>query len=415
MVLHAFRPACLTVTAALLLSLAASACSNSTTAATPVVVSLSSVTLSSNSVVGGASVSGTLNLTAVAPVGGAVVTLTSSSTSVTVPASVTIPAGSTSQSFAIATTAVAATATITATSASASQVASLVVTIVAVPALQALSLSTNVASGGLPVTGTLALTAPAPAGGLSVSLASGSALATVPAVVTFPQGTTTLTFLVTTFASAVPTPVLITASYLGVMQTAALTIGQVAISVLTASVPGGLTVTGTVTLPAPAPDAGAAVTLASSTPNAVVPANVIIPGGATSQSFTIATINAPPTTTATITASYGGASHTTTLVVVAYPNVVALTCTPASATGGTPVSCSGTLAGPSPAAGWRLNVAASDPSVVVPAGVTVGPSSQTFQFSLGTTTVTAATTVSVQLFDAQSGLALWSQILTVTP
>ena len=69
----------------------------------------------------------------------------------------------------------------------------------------------------------------------------------------------------------------------------------------------------------------------------------------------------------------------------------------------------------SAAAGWRLNGASSDPSVTVPSSITVPGSSVTFQFALGTTTVTAATTVSVELFDAPSGLPLWGQILTVTP
>jgi len=73
------------------------------------------------------------------------------------------------------------------------------------------------------------------------------------------------------------------------------------------------------------------------------------------------------------------------------------------------------LSDPSPAGGWRLNAASSDPSVTVPSSISVAPSSATFQFALGTTTVTAVTVVSVQIFDAQTGLPLWGQILSVTP
>jgi hypothetical protein len=401
--------------ASLLVGVAASGCTGSTTAATTTTTALTSVVLSASSVLGGSTLTGTVTLTAAAPTGGAVVTLSSSSSAATVPASVTVAAGATSQSFAITTTATAATATITATYSNASQTAALTITVVTVPALQSLLLSTAVSSGGLPVQGTITLTAPAQAGGLSVSLASNSTLARVPATVTVPLGNVSWTFQIDTADSPIATTVIITASCSGVVQTARFTIGALAVSVGLGSVPGGLSVAGTVTLPAPAPDGGALVALTSNSPDATVPASVTIPGGATAQSFTITTINAPPTTTATITATYAGASQTATLIVVAYPNVVGVSCTPTTPTGGTTVQCTGTLASPSPAGGWRLVCASSDPTVSVPASVTVPPSSLTFQFSLATTTVSTATVVSVELFDAVSGLPLWGQIISVTP
>jgi hypothetical protein len=70
---------------------------------------LSAVTLSPATVVGGNAAQGTATLTSAAPSGGAVVTLSSSNTSAaTVPASVTVPAGATSATFAISTSTVAA-------------------------------------------------------------------------------------------------------------------------------------------------------------------------------------------------------------------------------------------------------------------------------------------------------------------
>jgi hypothetical protein len=394
---------------------AASGCANSTTAATTAVAALSSVVLSTSSVLGGTTVTGTVNLSAVAPTGGAVVTLSSSSPAATVPVNVTVPAGNTSQSFVITTTSVAATATITATYSNASQAATLVVTVVTVPMLQGLLLSTSVSAGGLPIQGTITLTSPAPAGGLSVSLASNSALARVPATVTVPLGNISQTFQIDTVDSSIATTAIITASYGGVVQTARFTIGQLALSVALTSVPGGLADIGTVTLPVPAPDGGALIALTSNSPDAIVPASVMVTAGATVQTFTIATVDAPPTTTATITATYAGMSQTATLIVLAYPNVVAMSCTPTSPTGGTTVQCTGTLSSASPAAGWRLSCASSDPSVTPPASVAVPPSSLTFQFSLATTAVSSATVVSVQIFDGQSGLALWGQLITISP
>jgi hypothetical protein len=178
---------------------------------------------------------------------------------------------------------------------------------------------------------------------------------------------------------------------------------------------GGLPATGVVSLPTPAPDAGALVALASSSPQAIVPASVVIPAGATSQTFTIATLDAPPTRLATITATYGGASQSATITVTAYPNVIAVSCTTTTPGAGTTVACTGTLDGPSPAGGWQLALAASDPSVGVPARVTVPSSSQTFQFSLAIGPVTAVTAVVLNISDALSGLSLWNVGLSVSP
>ena len=78
--------------------------------AAPVAASLSAVSVNPTSVVGPASSNGTVTLTAAAPTGGTLVTLTSSNTAVaTVPASVTVAPGATSASFTINTVSVSAT------------------------------------------------------------------------------------------------------------------------------------------------------------------------------------------------------------------------------------------------------------------------------------------------------------------
>lgn len=60
-----------------------------------------------SSIKSGATVNGTLNLTAAAPAGGLTFTMTDTSANVTLPATVTVPAGSTSANFPIATTVIA--------------------------------------------------------------------------------------------------------------------------------------------------------------------------------------------------------------------------------------------------------------------------------------------------------------------
>jgi hypothetical protein len=75
-----------------------------TAAPRPAEPALSSLTLSGTSVVGGTVVTGAATLTAPAPVGGVVVTLTSDNTvATTMPPSVTVTGGSTTASFAVIT------------------------------------------------------------------------------------------------------------------------------------------------------------------------------------------------------------------------------------------------------------------------------------------------------------------------
>src|SRR5262245_28581545 len=81
----------------------------------PAAASLSAVSVSPTSVVGGNGASGTVTLTSAAPAGGLSVSLSSSSTSAAVPASVTVIAGATSASFAVTTSSVASSTPVTIT------------------------------------------------------------------------------------------------------------------------------------------------------------------------------------------------------------------------------------------------------------------------------------------------------------
>ena len=82
----------------------------------PTTASLSAVSVSPTSVVGGTTAQGTITLTSGAPSGGAVVTLTSANTSVvSVPASITVAAGAASANFGVNTSAVTANTAVTIT------------------------------------------------------------------------------------------------------------------------------------------------------------------------------------------------------------------------------------------------------------------------------------------------------------
>lgn len=82
-----------------------------------------------------------------------------------------------------------------------------------------------------------------------------------------------------------------------------------------ASVNGGASSTGTVTLSMLAPSGGASVSLMSNSAAATVPATVNVPAGSASATFTVATGTVSASTPVTITASYGGATLTSMLTV----------------------------------------------------------------------------------------------------
>ena len=403
-------------------SAAACGSSSTTTPTAAVTTALSSVTFSSTSVIGGVTVTGTVQLTAAAPTEGVTVALSSSNAVAMVPANVIVPAGSTSQTFSITTVnaqpPATITATITATYLGVNQNAALTVATRNL-VLLSVSFSTNAAVGGTPVTGTITLSTIAPAEGVSVSMVSSSPAATVPAIVTVPAGATTQTFNVGIIGAPAATTATITASYAGASQAGTLTIaptlGLQSLSLSLGSVPGGLTSLGLVTLTAAAPGSGTSVLLASNSPDATVPASVTVPAGATSQTFPIATLNAPPTTTATITATYAGVSQAVPLTIVAYPVVTTLSCSNINPTGGTSVDCNGTLASPAPSAGWSLALISNNSAATVPDHVTVPPAGSTFHFTVATQTVTVATSVVIDVADAASGLVLFSDALNITP
>ncbi|MCS7273523.1 MAG: S8 family serine peptidase [Fimbriimonadales bacterium] len=189
------------------------------------------------------------------------------------------------------------------------------------PSLIGLRLSSSSVVGGNSVTGTVTLSAPAPAGGFVVSLSSSNPnVATVPSTVTVPAGATSANFTVSTRSVSSPTTVTITASANGVSRQATLTVNPATVTLQSLTISpsavwGGQSATGTVTLTGPAPAGDIVVQLHSSSNRATVPSSVTVPAGATSASFVIRTRSAFSVETVTITATYGGVSRSAQLTV----------------------------------------------------------------------------------------------------
>jgi hypothetical protein len=297
---------------------------------TPASVSLSSLSLNPTSVMGGNSSTGTVTLSGAAPSGGAQVTLSSSNTTAAnVPSSVTVAAGATSASFTVSTSAVAASTTVTISASYRSATRSASLTVMPAPppppTLSSLSLNPTSVTGGNSSTGTVTLSGSAPAGGAQVTLSSSNtAAARVPSSVTVAAGATSATFTVSTSAVATSTAVTIFATYSGATRSVSLTVTPAppppptlaSLTLNPASVFGGQSSTGTVTLTGPAPAGGAQVFLSSDNGAASVPSSVTVPAGATSATFTVNTSFVLISTSATISASYNGTTRTATLGVL---------------------------------------------------------------------------------------------------
>jgi RHS repeat-associated protein len=262
------------------------------------------------------SATGTVTLAAVAPAGGVVVHLATSSTTLTLPATVTVPAGGTSAVFGISQAASAQTGPVTIT-ASYLFTATANVTVSAGPSIASFSLNPTTVAGGASSTGTVTLTAAAPAGGAPVLLTSDVSAATVPAQIAISAGQTEASFNVGTSAVSTLTTAHITASYNGTAS-AALSIvnGVASLSVNPSSVIGGAGATGSVVLMAAAPAGGTSVSLVSSTPSvATVPSAVTVLAGATTATFAITSSSVTTSVVATITASLATSSAATMLTV----------------------------------------------------------------------------------------------------
>jgi hypothetical protein len=196
----------------------------------------------------------------------------------------------------------------------------------AAAALSVVSVNPQVVVGGGGATGTVSLTLPAPAGGATVALSSASPAASVPATATVAAGGTSTTFAVTTTTVATSTLNTLTASNRGTCKTATLrgepaaaiptTVKKVALS--RTSVIGGTPVGSTVILSVAAPAGGVVVNLRSlNTSVLTVPARVTVAAGATSQSFTIATLRQTKNTGTAVYATYAGAQKYAVLKVLA--------------------------------------------------------------------------------------------------
>jgi len=164
-----------------------------------------------------------------------------------------------------------------------------------------------------------------------------------------------------------------------------------------ASLTGGTSSTGTVTLSGTAPSGGAVVILSSNQAVVQVPPSVTVPEGATSAPFTATTSPVTSQVTATVTATYNSTSQTATLTVnpAPPPTVIGLSFSPNSVDGGTTSQGTVTLSGVAPSGGAVVSLSSNNSAVQVPATVTVSAGATSKTFTATTSPVTSVTIATV--------------------
>ena len=363
---------------------------------------LNTLSLSPTTVAGGSSSTGTVTLSAAAPSGGTVVTLSDNSAVATTPASVTVTAGATSRTFSVTTSAVTSQTPVVISG----------------------------SSGGVTLSATLTVNPPTPVAPTLLSPASGATAAQpvtldwtdVPNATSYEVRVDDSSTIASPFVAnptvtvsqailtALPArqlwwrvrarnsagafgPFSSTRSFTA--QAASTTPSLAALSVSPTSLLGGASATGTVTLTAAAPSGGAVVTLTSGNAVAMVPASVTVAAGASSATFSVTTSAVTAQTAVTLTAAWSSVSRTATLTVNPPASLSSVSLSPTSLTGGSSSTGTLTLTSAAPSGGVVITLTDNSTAATVPASVTIAAGATTATFTTITTTVTAQTTVTI--------------------
>jgi probable HAF family extracellular repeat protein len=284
-------------------------------------IALKSFTLSAATVAGGKAVSARAELTALAPSGGAVVTLATSDPAIApVPSPFVVQPPTAVRTFNIVPPVVSQPTTVTISATYGRVTISQTLTVVP-PALSTVSLTRSTMIGSCQTaTAKVTLTGAAPSGGARVALTSTTAGVHFPATVAVPAGATTASLTVTADAVHAISSGIFRAAYGGIAKQLSLANRPIYISAVTltpSTVTGGAGVSGSATLECAAPPGGMAAALTSTNPSAAVPtaSSMTFPAGSTSRSFAVRTNRVATATTLSIRASANSVTKSAALTV----------------------------------------------------------------------------------------------------
>jgi trimeric autotransporter adhesin len=285
-------------------------------------------------------------------------------------------------------------------------------------ALSTFTLAPATVTGGKAAIARFQLTDTAPAGDAILRLTSSRPdIAPVPATFVIPNGTDHREFPIIPAVVSAPTTVQVTASFGLVTITRTLTVVPPALKQFylnpTTVIGGCATSSGKVVLTGSAPAGGAVVPLTNTNTKATVPANVTVPVGSDTGTFSVSTVAVTTNASGTVRASYGGVSQALSLGVRPI-RAQLLSLASSRVRGGTTVSGTVTLECPAAPGAVAVSLTSSNsavaqptqPSITLPAGATTGT------FSVRTTAVTSDTSVTIYawVFGVRKGVTF-----TVTP
>ena len=183
---------------------------------------------------------------------------------------------------------------------------------------------------------------------------------------------------------------------------------------------GGSALAGSVSLAGAATPMDTGTVQITSDNSAIPSTSIVVPGGATGTSFALQCGAVTSQSAIHLTASKGGVSKTSTVVL--YPGLASFALSPASIFPGEPCNGTLTLNLPAPAGGWLVHLSSNDKKVGVPSSVTVpeGQSAVSFPVtvpsaSLGETAQISAKDVDVTLSQNLNITALYTSAISVSP
>ena len=382
---------------------------------------LSSIALYSNYLVQGTTSSAnSVTLTGPATIG-STVTLTSSAPNiVSVPASVFVPVGLVTEPFTVSVGTVTSEQTVTITGKFNGGVYSTTVT-VEPPGLQPIKISSSLMYGSTTTTTNTVSISPALSTSTTVTLTSSNpAVASVPASVIIPAGTTSQTFSINTQPLSSNQLVTITAAALGTTRSQQIVVEPIQLSAFQlaqASITTPGTLAGnTVSIPAAVnTDTTVALSCYPQYGAVSVPATVVIPAGSLTATFSISATPSDSWTNVSISASLNGSTISQNLNVYPPPYAILyyVTLNPGTATGGTTTTGNQAVLDTTATTATTVTLKSSNPSVAtVPATIVVPAGATSQSFSIVTQPVTTSQTVFIT---AASGGVSSSAVLTINP
>jgi hypothetical protein len=285
--------------------------------AQPVISTLSTLTVTPDTVWSGSPATGTIDFTAPCffP---ATVTITDNASNVVTPATATVQEGRATGWFNITTSVTTTDKNVTITATCAGVTRSAMLKLWAPYGILWVSMNkTRVIGGSTPLQGTVKMNHPAPMEG-TVNLASDSANMNPPAFVLVNMGSDSATFGIPTTLATTDHVATLTATYGGAIKTRTVTI--ISPPVLNAvnvpaSVKGGNPVTGTVYFNKAAPTSGVLIPVSDNRPEMVTPATALIPGHQWFGDFNCTTTAVTTPVITTVSATYRSVTRTDTITI----------------------------------------------------------------------------------------------------